>query len=94
MANFALLAKLFQRLHGGVEGDGRVGNVELVDVDAIQLEALEAAFDALLRGVWGWRCESTGPGPDALPSALGGDDEAFGVGGRASAISSSVTLGP
>ena len=45
VANLALLRAVCQGLHGGVEGDGGVGDVELVDVDAVELEAAEAAVD-------------------------------------------------
>ena len=58
---------------------GRVGDVELVDVDAVEAEALEAAFDGLLN-VRGAGVVLPDAGAVARPADLGGDDEVFGVG--------------
>ena len=44
MANLTLLAQLGQGVHGGIIRDGRIGDVELVDIDAIEAQTLEAAF--------------------------------------------------
>ena len=48
MADFSLLLELRNGFHRGVEGNGRIGDVELIDVDAVEAQALEAAFDGLL----------------------------------------------
>jgi len=53
--------------------------VELVNVDAVELEAAKAAGDGFFE-VFGAGVVDPLAGADALPSTLGGDDEAFGVG--------------
>jgi hypothetical protein len=77
--DFALGAEAGEAFHGSVEGDGGVGNVELVDGDAVEAEALEASFHGFLQVIW--RCVVNPlAGADTLPSALGGDDEVVRVG--------------
>jgi len=77
--NFALRAEVGEALHGRVERNGGVGNVELVDGDAVEAEALEAAFDGFAEVIRACVVDPLG-GSDALPSTLGGDDEIGGVG--------------
>jgi len=72
-------AHVGEALHGGVEGDGGVGDVELVDGDAVNAEALEAAFDGFAQVIGAGVVDPLG-GTDALPSALGGDYEIGWVG--------------
>jgi hypothetical protein len=76
--DFALRAELGEALHGGVEGDGGVGDVELVNGDAVEAEAFEAAFNGFAEVVGAGVVDPLG-GANALPSALGGDDEVGGV---------------
>jgi hypothetical protein len=77
--DFALGVEAGEAFHGGVKGDGGIGDVELVDRDAVEAEALEASFHGFLQVIW--RCVVDPlAGADTLPSALGGDDESGGVG--------------
>ena len=40
VADFALFAQLGQSFHGGLERDGGIGDMELLDIDALELEPL------------------------------------------------------
>ncbi len=71
MANLTLLAQLGQCFHGGIVGDGRVGNMKLVNIDAIQAQALETAFHCCGK-VLGAGIVNPLRGPTTLPPALGG----------------------
>src|SRR5579872_3114065 len=79
VADLALGAEVGEGFHGGVEGDGGVGDVELVDVDALEAQAAETAVDGLAE-MFGAGVVDPLAGTDALPSAFGGDNEAGGVG--------------
>ena len=48
VANLALLLEARKSFHGVIEIDGWIGDVELVDVDAIEAQAFQAAFDGFL----------------------------------------------
>lgn len=61
-------------LLASVVGDGRVGNMELVDIDAIQTQALETTFHRF-RKVPGTRIVGPLSGATALPSSLSGDHQ-------------------
>ena len=74
VADLALLSEPRQGFHGGIEGDGRVGHVELVDVDALQAQALQAAFDGLL-DVRRAGVVLPDAGAVARPAGFGGDDQ-------------------
>ena len=93
MANLALLAQPGQCFHRSIVGDGRIGNMELVDIDAIETQTLETAFHCFGQML---RAGIVQPlrRAAALPARFGGDDHPAGYGYRASAISSSETLGP
>ncbi len=56
VADLALLLETREGFHGGIEGTGGVGDVELIDVNAVEAEALEASCDGLLQCGRGWRC--------------------------------------
>src|ERR1700677_1956654 len=71
MANLALLAQAGQRFHRGVEGNSGVRDVELVNIDAIEAKALEAAFDGFGEMFWAGIVQPL-QRPAALPSAFGG----------------------
>ena len=81
VADFALLLEARDGFHGGVEGSGWVGDVELVDVDALEAQALEAAFDGFLN-VRRAGVVLPDAGAVAHPAGLGGDDEAGWIGRR------------
>src|ERR1700722_8892017 len=72
MANLALLAQAGQRFHGSVEGNSGVGDVELVNIDAIEAKAFEAAFDGFGEMFWAGIVQPL-QRPAALPSTFGGD---------------------
>ena len=75
VADLALLLEPRQGFHGGIERDGRIGDVELVNVDALEAQALQAAFEGLLNV----RRDSVvlpDAGTVAHPADLGGDHEA------------------
>src|SRR5208283_16630 len=68
-----------QGLHRCVKGGGRVGDVELINIDALETQALQAAFTGLLnvprRGIMLPDARTV-----ARPANLGRDDEARGIG--------------
>ncbi len=78
MADLALVAHAGKGFDGGLVGDRIVRSVELIDVDALEAEAFEAAFESLDQmfgtGVVG-PLARTRP----LPTALGGNDESRGI---------------
>ena len=79
VADLALLLEAREGFHGGVEGAGGIGNVELIDVDAVEAEAFEAAFDGFFN-VRGAGVVLPDAGSVARPADLGGDDQVFGIG--------------
>src|ERR1035437_6270256 len=79
VANLSLLLQPGQRLHGGVKGYSRIGNVQLENVDLVKAQPLQTA---LHRGLQMLR---TGimdplPGADTFPTAFGANHQAGGIG--------------
>lgn len=79
MADFAVFLEPDEGFEGGFEGDGGIGDVELVEVDAFEAESVEASVDGLFEMAWAGVVDPLA-GSGALPAALGGDDEAVGIG--------------
>ena len=79
VADFALFLESDEGFDGSLEGDGRVGDVELVQGDAVETEAVEASMDGFFE-VFGAGVVGPLAGSDALPTSLGGDDKIGGVG--------------
>ena len=77
--NLALFAEAGEAFHRRVERDSGIGNVKLVDGDAVEAEALETAFDGLFEMLRAGVVSPLG-GARALPSALGGDYKTCEVG--------------
>ena len=93
MANLALVLQLLERPERVLQRDLGVGSVELVEVDAVHLEAAQAALAALLQPL---RRASRGhsPGPVRRRPPLVAITRPSGYGCRASAIRFSLTSGP
>ena len=79
VADLSLLLQAGQCFHRGVEGDRGVGNVELVDVDAIEMQAGQAAFDRLFK-MFGAGVVNPLARTDARPSTFGGDHQTDWIG--------------
>ena len=79
MANLSLLLELRQCFHRSVEGRGGVRDVELIDIDAVEAQPLEAAFDGF-NNVSGAGVVLPDSGAVASPANLGGDDQVLGIG--------------
>jgi len=62
MTNFALLAHPGQRFNRCLEGDGIVGRVELVNIDSVEAQTLEAALQRFSQVFGTGVCVSTGWG--------------------------------
>ena len=77
MLDFAGLAEAGEGFHRCVKGDSGIGNVELVNADAIEAKTLQAALDGFFQ-MPGTGIVNPLAGPDALPSAFGGDHQAIG----------------
>jgi hypothetical protein len=78
-ADFAFFFELREGADGFIEGNDGIGNVELIDVNAIEAKALEAALDGFAE-MSGGGVVSPLIGAGTLPSSFGGDDEASGIG--------------
>src|SRR5712675_3448155 len=48
-ANLAFVSQLRQRFHGGLKRDDRIRSVELIDLDTVQAQSLEAALHRLAK---------------------------------------------
>jgi len=74
-ANLAFFFEQGERADGFLERNDGIGNVELIDINAVELQAFEAAFDGLAKmsgsGVMGPLI-----GAGTVPATLGGNDEA------------------
>ena len=79
MTDLSLLAQPGQCADRGVEGHGGVRNVKVIDIDPVEAQAFQAAFERLLQML---RAGIVNPlaGADSLPSALGGDHQAARIG--------------
>src|ERR1700723_1130559 len=74
MTDLALLAQPGQRFYGSFEGNCIVRSVQLIDVDALQPQPLQASFERP-REVFGAGIMGPLAWARALPSALGRDDQ-------------------
>ena len=79
VADFSLLLHLAEGTEGFFERGARVDAVELVEVDALELEAAQAHFDTLDQVAGAAHVFGFG-GALAGDAALGGDDEARRIG--------------
>src|SRR5947199_4535792 len=77
--NLPLVSQLSQGFHRSIEGHDRIGNVQLINIDAVQSQSLEAALDGFskVRG----SC-IVGPliGTGAIPAPFGSDHQTARVG--------------
>jgi hypothetical protein len=74
-ANLSFFLELGEGADGFLERNDWIGNVELIDINAIELEALEAAFDGFAK-VSGGGVVSPLIGAGTVPATFGSDDEA------------------
>src|SRR5271154_2988099 len=79
MPNLALFPELGQYSHGSLEGDVVIGDMELIDIDAANPQALQAALHCFGKMLWA-RIVRPLPGAWPLPSTLSGDHQTSRIG--------------
>src|SRR4029077_21268142 len=78
-SNLPFVSQLSQCFHRRIEGDDRIGNMQLINIDAVQSQSLEAPLDSFQK-VRGSRIVGPLIGTWAIPAAFGSDHEAARVG--------------